>query len=130
MSIVQKLRLVLRPKRRPTKTNMSIREMPVMISGFIIGMFVTVSKAVFRYLRRSRWMPTAAAVPMAVEMIEAVTASTSVFCSARSVSSSLNSSRYHLTEKSENTLRLFVALKLNTSRIAIGAKRNRKMSAV
>ena len=47
ISIVQKLRLVPRPMSRPAKTNMSIREMPVMMSGFVMGMFVTVFIAVF-----------------------------------------------------------------------------------
>ena len=75
-------------------------------------------------------MPTAAAVPMMVERMEAVTARTKVFCSALKVSSSRNSSRYHFSEGSEKTLRLLEALKLNTSKIRMGANRNRKMNAV
>ena len=43
MSIVQKFRLVAAPNSLPTNTNISISEMPVMMSGLIIGMFVTVS---------------------------------------------------------------------------------------
>ena len=45
MSMVKKFRLVAAPKSRPTNTNMSIREIPVMISGLIIGISVTVSSA-------------------------------------------------------------------------------------
>ena len=48
MSMVQKLRLVAAPKSRPTNTNMSIREMPVIISGFIMGILVTVSITAWR----------------------------------------------------------------------------------
>ncbi len=94
MSMVQKLRLVAAPKRRPTNTNMSIREMPVMMSGVIIGMLVTLSRAVRRNLLRSLLMPTAAAVPMTVEISEAETARIRVLRTALSVSLSRNSSRY------------------------------------
>ena len=48
ISIVQKLRLVDMPNREPTNTNISISEMPVIMSGFIMGMFVTVSIAARR----------------------------------------------------------------------------------
>ena len=48
MSMVQKLRLVPRPMSRPTKTNISIREIPVMISGFTMGMLVAVRRAYFK----------------------------------------------------------------------------------
>ena len=75
-------------------------------------------------------MPTAAAVPMMVEITDAHTARISVFFSAPSVSLSRNSSRYHLKEKSEKTDRLFASLNENTSKIAIGANRKRKMSTV
>ena len=75
-------------------------------------------------------MPTAAAVPIAVETSDAITARMSVFLSALSVSASRNSSWYHLNEKPENTDRLFASLNENTSRIAIGANRNTKMRAV
>ena len=43
--MVQKFRLVAAPKSRPTNTNISISEMPVMMSGLIIGMFVACSYA-------------------------------------------------------------------------------------
>ena len=67
MSMVPKFKLVRIPMRRPKKTNISIREMPVMISGFTMGRLVTVFMAAFMYLLRSLFMPTAAAVPMMVE---------------------------------------------------------------
>ena len=67
MSMVPKFKLVRMPMSRPKKTNISIREMPVMISGFTMGRLVTVFMAAFMYLLRSLFMPTAAAVPMMVE---------------------------------------------------------------
>ena len=91
-SIDQKPRLVVAPNSRPKNTNMSMSEMPVMMSGFIMGMSVAVSSAVRRYLLRSLFMPTAAAVPITVETIDAITARISVFLSALSVSPSRNSS--------------------------------------
>ena len=41
MSSVQKLRELELPNSRPTNTNSSIRETPVTISGFIMGILVT-----------------------------------------------------------------------------------------
>ena len=75
-------------------------------------------------------MPTAAAVPMTVEMTEAETARISVLPTALSVSESRKSSRYHLREKPEKTERLLASLKEKTSRIAMGAKRKIIMRAV
>ena len=75
-------------------------------------------------------MPTAAAVPMTVEMIEALKARIRVFFRLIRVSPSFSSSRYHLKEKPENTDRLLLALKENTSRMTMGANRKAKISAV
>ena len=95
-----------------------------------MGMLVTLSIAVRRSLFRSLLMPTAAAVPMTVEMSAADTARIRVLATALRVSESRNSSRYHLREKPEKTERLFASLKEKTSRIAMGAKRKIIMSAV
>ena len=130
MSMVQKFRLVDRPMSRPAKTNMSIREIPVMMSGFTMGIFVTVFMAAFIYLLRSLLMPTAAAVPITVEMRAAHTASTRGFFKAPRVLVSWKSSLYQYREKPENTDRLLPLLKENTSRMMIGAKRKRKIRAV
>lgn len=94
MSMVQKFRLVAAPKSRPTKTNMSMREMPVMMSGLIMGMFVTVSQAARRARERRRKMPTAAAVPMTVDTAEAARARIRVLRTVERVSASRKSSRY------------------------------------
>ena len=130
ISIVQKLRLVAAPNSRPTNTNISISEIPVMISGFIMGMFVTVSIVARRYLLRIRLMPTAAAVPMTVETTDALSARISVFRTAPSVSASFISSRYQLREKPEKTERLLASLNEKNSSIAIGANRKIIMRAV
>ena len=95
-----------------------------------MGMFVTVFIAARSQRLRSLLMPTAAAVPMTVAMSEALTARISVLRTAFSVSPSRNSSRYHLREKPENTERLLASLKENTSRMAMGAKRKKKISTV
>ena len=48
MSNVQKLSELFAPISRPINTKSSIRDTPVTMSGFIIGMFVTVFKVVFQ----------------------------------------------------------------------------------
>ena len=123
MSMVQKLRLVAAPKIRPMKTNISIREMPVIMSGFVMGMSVTVFSTARTPRERSLLMPTAAAVPITVEITVALAASTRVFRRASRVFRSLSNSRYHFREKPENTERLLASLKENTSSTAMGAKR-------
>ena len=40
------------PTRRPTNTNRSMRDTPVTISGFIMGMFVTMSSVFFHHFLR------------------------------------------------------------------------------
>ena len=75
-------------------------------------------------------MPTAAAVPITVEMAEAQQASSRVFFTAFRVSESRSSSLYQYREKPENTERLLDSLKENTSKMAMGAKRKSIISAV
>ena len=130
ISMVQKLREFARPKSRPTNTNISIREMPVMISGFVMGMSVATFSVARSHLERSFMMPTEAAVPMTVEIAIADTARSRVLRTLCRVASSRSSSRYHFKEKPENTLRLLASLKENTKRMAMGANRKMKMIAV
>ena len=101
-----------------------------MISGLIIGILVTVSSVARYTLFLSLSIPTAAAVPRIVDITDALSASTRVLRTERRVSESLNSSLYQLRENPENTERLLLALKENTSRMAIGAKRKIMISAV
>ena len=67
MSSVQKLRIELMRSIVPVKANSSARATPVTISGFVIGMFVSVMTAL-RSLPFIEWMPTAAIVPTTVAM--------------------------------------------------------------
>ena len=90
--MVQKLRLVDAPNSLPTKTNISIREIPVMISGLVMGMSVTVFITALDHLERSLLIPTAAAVPITVEITVAEAARISVLRTASSVLRSFNSS--------------------------------------
>ena len=130
MSMVPKFKLVRMPMRRPKKTNISIREMPVMISGFTMGRLVTVFMAAFMYLLRSLFMPTAAAVPMMVESSAAHRARIRVLRRAPRVSSSWKSSLYQYRENPSSTERLLPLLKENTSMMRMGANRKRKSRAV
>ena len=102
----------------------------MMISGFTIGMFVTVSIAERSQRRRSLLMPTAAAVPMAVDTTAAQSARMRVFLRELRVTLSLNSSAYHLREAPSMTERLFAPLKENTMSMAMGAKRKMRIIAV
>ena len=70
---------------RAANTNSSIREIPVTMSGFIMGMFVTVITALRSRLERILWMSTAARVPMTVASTAASTESTRVLRKACSV---------------------------------------------
>ena len=117
-----------RPIRVPAKTKRSIRDIPVMMSGFMSGIFVAFITSDFIYLFFIRLMPYAAAVPSIVEMTVEVIARTTVFLSAPSVISSRKSSLYHLREKPSMTAVLLPELKLKYISTAIGAKRNTKIS--
>ena len=130
MSIVRKLRLVEAPKSLPTNTNISIREIPVIISGFVIGIFVTVSIAVLYHRLRSLLMPTDAIVPRNTDIAVAENASTSEFLSASSVFASLNSSLYHFSEKPVKTERLLPSLNENIRSMIIGVNRKANIMAV
>ena len=97
MSSVQKLSDVPAPTSLPMNTNKSISDTPVTISGFIIGMFVTLSMSPFAHFERILYMPTAASVPSRVAITADASARTSVFLSAVMVPLLANSSRYHLS---------------------------------
>jgi len=126
-SMVKKFRLVERPKSRPTKTNISMSEMPVMMSGFVMGMSVTVFMTVRYHLERSLFIPTAPRVPITVETAVAEAARSSVFFTDSRVLRSANSSSYHLRENPENTERLLPSLKEKISSTTMGAKRKTKI---
>jgi hypothetical protein len=68
--------------------------MPVTISGFIIGIFVTDNKDLLEKFLLNFDIPTAAAVPITVEIVAELIAKIKVFFSALKVSGLLNSSLY------------------------------------
>ena len=94
MSRVQKLRLLEKPSVRPINTNSSISDIPVTISGFIIGMLVTDITEFFIALCLNLTIPVAAAVPMTEAIAAERVASIRVFLSAVRAAVLENSSRY------------------------------------
>ncbi len=105
----------------PANTKRSIIETPVTISGFIIGTFVTVITALLSHRFFIAFIPTAAAVPIIIEIRAEVTAKTSVFLRAVRAVALRNISTYHFSEKPDITLVLFEALNENTTITSIGA---------
>ena len=101
-------------------TNKSIIETPVTISGFIIGILVTVITLDLTTPFFILSIPTAARVPITVAVIAEVTARMSVFVKAFIVALSLKSSTYHFVENPCITLVLFVPLNESTMSIIIG----------
>ena len=94
MSRVQKERELASPNQRPMNTNSSISDTPVTMSGFIMGMLVTVITVWDRARERMRWMPTAAMVPMTVAILAESTASSRVLRRAVMVSELEKTSPY------------------------------------
>ena len=130
ISMVKKFRLVDAPNSLPMNTNISISEIPVIISGFVIGISVTVFIAARYHLDLSLLMPTAAKVPITVEITVADAARTSVFFTDSKVFLSRSNSSYHFQEKPEKTDRLLLSLKEKIRSTTIGANKNPKMIAL
>ena len=120
------------PKLWATKTNKSIRETPVTISGLTIGRLVTFIIMRRTHLLRIPLSPMAATVPSTVATAAATTAMISVFLSASIIMRSSNRRAYHRSEKPENTERLIVSesLKEKIIKTKIGAYRKRKTRKV
>ena len=79
ISIVAKLRELRVPMKRPINTKSSMSDTPVTISGFIIGILVTVITELLKAPRLILNIATAAAVPRSVAITAEVSARTSVF---------------------------------------------------
>jgi hypothetical protein len=103
------------------KTNTSISEIPVTISGFTIGSCVIIITDDLRGLLLILSIPSAANVPITVDISEESTARISVFISAVLAVSSKNSSLYHLSENPLKTARLCPSLNEKNIMITIGA---------
>ena len=90
-----------------TATKSSIMEMPVTMSGLTMGILLSVSmterKPLFIFLS-----PTAAAVPITVEAMAAMTATSREVRSASRIMLSRKRFSYHLSEKPFQTERLLL----------------------
>jgi hypothetical protein len=99
----------------------NINEIPVTISAFIIGIWVTDIIIFLENLRLIAFIPTAAAVPKTVEIIAEETAIITVCFNALSIAVSLPRPSYQRVENPSNTQTLEEELKENTTITAIGA---------
>ena len=109
------------PKSLPTNMNSSIREIPVTISAFIIGICVTDIMIFLGILRLIAVMPTAAAVPSTVEIKAEDTAIIKVCCSALIIAVSDVSPAYQRVEKPFITQTLPLPLNEKITMTATGA---------
>ena len=105
-------------------------EIPVTISGFIIGILVTELIKPLTYLLRILRRPSAAIVPITVERQADATARINVFFRAVKVAALLKSSRYQYSEKPVKTPVLLVLLKEKSIKTRIGVYSMRRINAV
>jgi hypothetical protein len=111
---------VVKPKVKPTLIKRSIKEIPVTISAFNIGIFVMpikIARPFFFILRIARQ----AIVPINVAKREAKKAIINVLYNAVKITSSSKSARYHLKVNPPHFARVLLALKDKTISVAIGA---------
>ena len=116
------IRTVLKPREMPKAIKASIREIPVTISEFSIGILfidMTMLRGSCRMLR----MPMAAAVPRMVATRAEIRAIRSVLFRALMMARSANIPEYHLVVKPPQRVRDFVLLKESTIMVKIGAYR-------
>ena len=97
-----------------------MREIPVTMSAFSIGMFV-IAIMVVRNLLFSACMPIAAAVPIKVEINADKSAIIKVVYNAFIISAFSNKLAYHLSENPPHLDRVFELLKDSTINVTIGA---------
>ena len=115
------------PRMVAAATNSSIMETPVTISGFIMGILVTVCTAPRSQRLRMVCSPSAPKVPMTVAISAALTASTTELRREVSASSSANSSRYHFSDTPVKDARLPPSLKENIISTRMGTYSRKKM---
>ena len=109
------------PMNLPIKTNKSIKEIPVTISAFIIGILVTDITRLCEIFLRSDKIPTLAAVPIIVDKIADKTAIIRVCSKACSIVGLEDNSIYQSSEKPSKTQTLPEELKEKITITAIGA---------
>ena len=121
-------RIVPKPNRSPRLIKSSIREIPVTISAFSIGMLVIPIKiALFRLFMLD--MAIQAIVPIMEAAKAERNAISRVVPRAFRIVSSCMSERYQFTVKPPHFALVLLALKESTISVAIGAYRKIKISA-
>ena len=115
---------VLKPREMPKAMKASMREIPVTMSEFSMGMLLTpmtMERGSFFML----FMPMAAAVPMTVAASAESRAIRSVLCRAFMMAVSCSMSAYQCSVKPPHSVRDFVSLKESTIMVTMGAYRNK-----
>ena len=120
-------RMVPKPNFIPKLRNRSIREIPVTISAFSIGIFVIPMRTA-RLVRFMDCMAMQAIVPMRVAISADKIASASVFHKACMICSFRNKAAYHLVVKPPHFARVLLALKESTIKVIMGAYKKIKIS--
>ncbi len=118
-----------KPNLTPKKMNTSIREIPVTISAFSMGIFVMPIQKVFPFL----FMESIArqeSVPIMVAMIADKVAIASVLKKACNMASLLKSETYHFVVKPPHLALDLLELKERTISVAMGAYINSIINAI
>ncbi len=113
----------------PRLMNSSIREIPVTISAFSMGILVIPIKIV-RFLRFIFCMAMQVMVPIKVAARAESSAMDNVFHKACMITALSNSSAYHLKVKPPHFALVLLALKDSTIKVTIGAYKKRKINAI
>lgn len=111
--------MVENPRENLNAINRSIRDMPVTMSAFSIGIFVTPMKRV-RNLGFIAWMPMDAAVPMTVAARAETRAMIRVVYRAFIISWFWNRETYHFPVKPPHFARVLALLKDRTIKVTMG----------
>lgn len=118
--------MVSKPREIPKAMKASIREIPVTISAFSMGMLV-IPMRMDRGIRFMLLMATAAAVPMITAIKDDKKAISRVLYKAVIMVELENSSEYHLVVKPPHWVRDLELLKDSTAMVAMGAYKNTRM---
>jgi len=128
LNVICAKRIVLNPSVKRNAMKRSIRDTPVTISAFSIGMFVTPIKRV-RILEFIACMPSAAQVPINVAISAESNAMISVVYNAFIISLFWKRDTYHFLVNPPHLERVLVLLKERTIKVTIGAYRIMQISA-
>ena len=132
MNVIWASRTVKKPKENFGKKVLhaikrSIREIPVTMSAFNIGIFVTPIINV-RDMLLNDWIPMAPAVPIIVAIMAERSAIVNVVYRALIISAFWNKLAYHFKENPPHLADVFDELKERTINVIIGAYNRRRIS--